>query len=190
MLSVVIATQGEEHALVRTLAALVPGAVAGIVHEVILADDGSSVEPAHIAEAAGCRIHTTNGGRGARLKSAAAVARAEWLLFLRPGYLPDHDWIDHTRRFIEETVLRPGAHSDAAIIGARATSFRATFSDAWALLRAVLSSRSDAGPAILIAKSHYRAVGGHRDVAGPERDLTRRIGRRHLHFLRSDTATE
>ena len=46
--------------------------------------------------------------RGARLKAAAATARAPWLLFLRPGTVPDATWIDETRRFIEEAeLLRP-----------------------------------------------------------------------------------
>ena len=42
MLSVVIATENAEQRLVPTLAALVPGAMAGVVREVIVADAGSS----------------------------------------------------------------------------------------------------------------------------------------------------
>ena len=41
MLSVVIATQESERTLVPTLSALVPGVVAGMVREVIVADAGS-----------------------------------------------------------------------------------------------------------------------------------------------------
>jgi glycosyltransferase involved in cell wall biosynthesis len=182
MLSVVIATHDHERALLPTLAALVPGAVAGVVHEVIIADAGSSDATAQIAEAAGCRIIASNEGRGARLKSAAAAARASWLLFLSPGFVPDSNWIDETRRFVEAAELRGSVDSHAAILFARETSFRPTLSDALALLRAALSRRSDGGRAMLIAKSHYDALGGHRD-AEPERDLMRRVGRRHLVFL-------
>ena len=41
MLSVIIATDESERVLVPTLSALVPGATAGIVREVIIADAGS-----------------------------------------------------------------------------------------------------------------------------------------------------
>ena len=119
MFSVVIATHDQERALLRTLAALVPGAVAGVVHEVILADDGTSEAMAQIAEAAGCRILTTRGARGARLRSAVAAARAEWLLFLWPGFLPDADWIEQTRWFIEATELRSDGENRAALFAAR-----------------------------------------------------------------------
>ena len=183
MFSVVIATHDQERALLRTLAALVPGAVAGVVHEVILADDGTSEAMAQIAEAAGCRILTTRRARGARLRSAVAAARAEWLLFLWPGFLPDADWIEQTRWFIEATELRSDGENRAALFATRGMSFRPTLPDAWALLRMALGRRTDAGQAMLIARSHYQAIGGHRDVNEPERDLMRRIGRSYLVFL-------
>src|SRR5262245_27814706 len=178
MLSVVIATHDHERALLSTLAALVPGAVAGVVHEVIVADAGSSDATAQIAEAAGCRILAPEGGRGARLKAAAAVARAQWLLFLWPGFVPDSNWIDHVTRFVEDTE-RPG-NGTAAILIARSPVVRPTVSGLLALLRAALSPTPDADQAMLVARAHYDAAGGHHDVDGPERDLVRRLGRRHL----------
>src|SRR5262245_36502996 len=89
MLSVVIATQESERALLPTLAALVPGAAAGMVREVLIADAGSRDATAEVADAAGCRMLISPGTRGARLTAAAAVARAHWLLFLEPGTVPD-----------------------------------------------------------------------------------------------------
>ena len=44
MLSVIIATLDSERSLVRTLAALVPGATAGLITEVVVADAGSRDE--------------------------------------------------------------------------------------------------------------------------------------------------
>ena len=72
MLSVVIATENAERTLVPTLAALVPGAMAGLVREVIVADAGSSDATAIIADAAGCRIDVTQAPRGERLRQAEA----------------------------------------------------------------------------------------------------------------------
>src|SRR5712692_6243911 len=106
MLSVVIATHDSERALLPTLAALVAGAVEGVVHEVIVADAGSRDATAAIADGAGCRVLASSATRGARLKAAAGAARAPWLLFLKPGIVLDAIWIDETRRFIEEAELR------------------------------------------------------------------------------------
>src|SRR5260221_148159 len=119
MLSVVIATENAERILVPTLAALVPGATAGIVREVIVADAGSSDATTLIADAAGCRIDVTPGPLGHRLRRAAASARAPWLLFLRPGAVPDSTWVEETRRFIEHAEL--GGRADA-----QAAAFRRT----------------------------------------------------------------
>jgi len=56
MLSVIIATEDSERLLVPTLAALIPGALAGIVREVIVADAGSRDGTAAVADIAGCRV--------------------------------------------------------------------------------------------------------------------------------------
>ena len=65
MISVIIATNESEQLLVPTLAALVPGAMAGIVREVIVADAGSRDGTAAVADVAGCRCVVTPG-RSAR----------------------------------------------------------------------------------------------------------------------------
>ena len=106
MLSVVIATHDSERALLPTLAALVAGAAAGVVREVIVADAGSRDATAAIADGAGCRVLTSSARCGARLKAAADAARAPWLMFLQPGIVPDATWIDEARRFVEEAELR------------------------------------------------------------------------------------
>ena len=117
MLSVVIATHDSERALVPTLAALVAGAAAGMVQEVIVADAGSRDATAAIADGTGCRVLTSTQARGARLKAAAEAARAPWLLFFSPGTVPDATWIDETRRFIEQAELRGGGKTHAATGG-------------------------------------------------------------------------
>jgi glycosyltransferase involved in cell wall biosynthesis len=185
MLSVVIATQDSERALVPTLAALVPGAVAGVVREVIVADAGSRDASAKIAEGAGCRVLISSATRGARLKAAAHVARAPWLLFLQPGTVPDATWIDECRRFIEEAELRGCAGTYAAVFRAASATFRPTLIEALSLLRAALGARPNASQGLVIAKTLYDACGGHRDLDAPERDLIRRLGGRRLVLLRA-----
>jgi glycosyltransferase involved in cell wall biosynthesis len=67
MLSVVIPTHDSGYLLLPTLAALVAGAAAGLVREVIVADAGSQDATAEIADAAGCRLLRAPGGHEARL---------------------------------------------------------------------------------------------------------------------------
>ena len=76
MISVIIATNESERPLLPTLAALVPGAMAGIVSDVIVADAGSHDGTAAVADVAGCRFMVMPGPLGTRLSAAAASARA------------------------------------------------------------------------------------------------------------------
>jgi len=70
---------------VPTLSALVSGAAAGIVRDVVLADGGSKDETEAVADAAGCVFVQADSDLGARLRAGAqAAARGELLLFLGP----------------------------------------------------------------------------------------------------------
>src|SRR3974390_190449 len=116
MLRVVIATHESERALVPTLAALVAGAAAGLVAEVVVSDAGSRDATAEVADVAGCRFIASTAPLGVRLSSAAASTRAPWLLFLRAGTVPQPGWIEASDRFMQATESLEGA--------ARAAAFR------------------------------------------------------------------
>jgi glycosyltransferase involved in cell wall biosynthesis len=180
MLSVVIATHESERALLPTLSALVGGAVAGLVREVIVADAGSNDATAAIADGAGCRVLESTQVHGARLRAAAQAARALWLLFLRPGVVLEPSWVEETRRFMEDAERR--RHSYAAVF--RAETDRLGALKAMPLLRG-LGATPNPSQGLVIARRLYDAVGGHRDVKEPEHDLLRRLGRRRLMRLRT-----
>src|SRR6186713_2052793 len=72
MLSVIIPTEGVEQPAVATLAALVPGAAAGIIREVILVDRGGSGVIERVADVAGCRYLAAEGTRAAALAAGPA----------------------------------------------------------------------------------------------------------------------
>ena len=122
MLSAIIDCHESERALVRTLAALVPGATAGLLSEVIVADAGSGDDTEEIADIAGCRFMSSGEPRGARLKAAAETTRTPWLMFLRAGCVPEAGWIAASERFMQTNdladgtgraaVFRPGGISD------------------------------------------------------------------------------
>jgi len=179
MLSVIIPTHDCERALVPTLAALVPGAMAGVVSEVVVADGGSRDDTAAIAEHAGCNFMMVEGVLAQRLHLAAAAARAHWLFFLRPGTVLDATWIGDAQRFAELST-----RDASAAVFRRGAPARAGVRDALSLLAAALGRRPRPEQGLLIAKPFYMALGGHsRSATDPEADLIRRVGRRRLVML-------
>lgn len=179
MISVVVATLNSERPLLATLTALVPGAVDGLVREVIVADGGSGDDTAAVADAAGCNFLFARDSLGRRLKTAAEAARAPWLLFLQPGTVLDAAWIGEAARFIE----RPSTDAGAAAFR-RGAPARARLREACAPLLAALGVLPRPQEGLLIARSFYGALGGHAEAAAdPEGDLIRRIGRRRIATL-------
>jgi hypothetical protein len=188
MLSVVIATHESERALVRTLAALVAGAAAGAVREVIVTDAHSTDATAEVADLAGCRIVISGETLATRLKAATADALGSWLMFLRPGVVLDATWIGDTARFIEQEERQDAACSRAAVFrpAAPASASRPLLLEALSLLRAALGGRPRPDQGLLISRHLYDRIGGHREnVADAETDLLRRLGRRRIVMLRS-----
>ena len=179
MLSVIIPTHDSERPLVRTLAALVPGAAAGLVSEVLIVDSGSQDHTVAAADHAGCTVLQEPGPLGRRLKAAADAARAPWLLFLRPGAVLEPAWTAEVRLFVE---LGPGA--TAATF--RHTPYRdSSLREIVALAAAALGGN---GPqpqqGLLIAKEIYQRSGGHSAAAAtPEAEYLRRLGRRRIRTL-------
>lgn len=180
MLSVVIPTNESERMLVRTLACLVPGATAGLVGDVILADAGSSDDTAAVGDVAGCRFMPLPGPLGARLAAAAQAARAPWLMFLRPGVVLDTGWLRETEDFLaradamQAATFRPGGPSRRSMIA-----------EAISLAAAAIFSPLHPDRGLLIHKNLYAQLGGHHAAADdPERDLLRRLGRARVTTLR------
>ncbi len=164
MLSAIISTHESERALVPTLAALVPGAVSGLVTEVVVADAGSHDATREVADLAGARFLNSTASLGARLKTAAASTRTPWLLFLRAGTVPEPAWTTAVERFIDEAHRKPAA-----------AAFRSQPASGLRVLFRLMRPRPEQG--LLIARSHYEALGGHRDRANADLDLMRRAGR-------------
>jgi glycosyltransferase involved in cell wall biosynthesis len=188
MLSVVIATEDSERPLLATLVALVPGATAGAIREVIVADAGSRDQTQEVADVAGCRILVQPAAPpAARLRAGAAIARGPWLMFLEPGVVPDAMWITEVTRFVELAERSGSAHGRAAVFrpGAAADGARPVLAEAFALLRARLGAMPRSEQGLIISKRDYDQVGGHRtDAADGAADLLRRIGRRRIVMLR------
>jgi glycosyltransferase involved in cell wall biosynthesis len=179
MLTVIIPTHDSERALVRTLAALVPGAAAGLVSEVLITDAGSRDETAAAADHAGCTVLHERGPLGQRLKAAAETGRAPWLLFLRPGAVLEPSWTAEVRVFLEQ-----GSSQTLAAVFRRTAPGRGGLRELVKLAAAALAGRPQPGQGLLITKQLYQETGGHSAAAAdPEAEYLRRLGRRHVRTL-------
>ncbi len=182
MLTAIIATHESERSLVPTLAALVPGATAGLLTEVVITDANSSDATAEVADIAGCRFMSSVEPLGARLKAAALSTRTPWLIFLRPGTVPDPGWVTATENFIATQapdtaragIFRPSGAADA---------LRPTLFEVFALLRTAFGGGLRPEQGLVITRRLYDSVGGHTAEANTEAALLRRLGRKRLAML-------
>jgi len=184
MLSVIIPTEGIEQPTVATLAALVPGAAAGVIREVLLVDRSDNGVIERVADVAGCRFLRFEGTRAAALAAGAKQARSPWLMFLRPGAVLDTGWIEETTQFIQGVALS-GRQRAGIFRYARSpyadTGLRDRFH---ALARKITGPLADQG--LLIARDHYERIGGYApDARRAEARLLRQLGRSSRTMLRS-----
>lgn len=184
MLSAIIATDESERTLVRTLAALVPGATAGVLTEVIVADGGTKDAIAEVADIAGCRYMTSAEALGPRLNAAAKSTRTPWLMFLRAGCVPEPGWIEAAGRFMDAADLAEGA-ARAAVFRPPGVAdlLRPGLAEVVNLLRVTFGGGPKPEQGLLIAKQFYLDAGGHSGGADAEAALLRRLGRRRIVML-------
>jgi len=184
MLSVIILTEGAEQPAVATLAALVPGAAAGVVREVLLVDRAGTGVIARVADVAGCRYLAFDGSHAAALAAGAQKARSPWLMFLHAGAVLDTGWIDETAQFIQR-VSDSGRPRAGIFRYARSPYAEAGLRDGLKFIaRMIAGPWADQG--LLIARDHYERLGGYAPNARrSEARLLRQLGRSSRTVLRS-----
>src|SRR6201996_4099226 len=159
MLSVIIPTEGEEQPAVATLAALVPGAAAGVVREVLLVDRADTDTMERVADVAGCNYLAFEGTRAAALAAGARQARGPWLMFLHAGAVLDSGWIEETSQFIQRV-----SNSDRPRAGifryARSPYAERSLRDGFKFMARMIAGPS-ADQGLLIARDHYDRLGGY-----------------------------
>ncbi|MDP2803276.1 MAG: glycosyltransferase [Phreatobacter sp.] len=187
MISVIIPTLNDERRLVPTLASLVSGAADGIVIEAVIADGGSQDGTEAVADVAGCRFLVGPVDRGARLAAATGTAKAPWLMFMRPGVVLDEGWIREVHGFLDLVTRRQEIDRRAAAfsLGVDDYGLAAKAHLAQARLKFLFGGGADPHQGLLLSRTHYRALGGHRAGMDSETALTRRLGRSRVITLRS-----
>jgi hypothetical protein len=184
MLSVIIPTDGVERTAVATLAALVPGAAAGVVKEVLLVDRAGTGVIERVADVAGCRYLSFQGTRAAALAAGARQARSPWLMFLHAGAVLDSGWIEETTQFIQ-LVASSGRPKAGIFRYARSPYADTSLRDGFKFIARVIAGPSTE-QGLLIARDHYDQLGGYRpDARRSEARLLRQLGRSSRIVLRS-----
>ncbi|MCW4116508.1 glycosyl transferase family 2 [Aurantimonas sp. MSK8Z-1] len=89
MLSVFIETRAHSAELALTLASLVPGAVEGVIREVVVVEREPDEATRKVADNAGCRLIAAR-----QLAAALRSAKGEWLLWLEPGARLSEGWTE------------------------------------------------------------------------------------------------
>ncbi|MFQ5624275.1 MAG: TIGR04283 family arsenosugar biosynthesis glycosyltransferase [Paracoccaceae bacterium] len=156
-ISVIIPTLNAAPVIAPALDALMPGLRAGLVHELIIADGGSSDDIAGIAGDIGARLVVTGPGRGMQLAAGAAAAGGKWLLFLHADSVLPANWPAAVEAHLRS---HPG----------EAGYFRLAFDDSglparvlagWANLRSRLFSLPFGDQGLLVSQALYREAGGY-----------------------------
>jgi hypothetical protein len=184
MLSVIIPTDGVEPAAVATLAALVPGAAAGLIREVLLIDRAGSSAIERVADVTGCRFLPFEGSRAAAMAAGARQTRSPWLMFLHAGAVLESGWIEETTQFIQ-AVSGSGRPRAGIFRYARSPYAESSLRDGLRFVARVIGGPS-ADQGLLIARDHYEQLGGHAPEARrSEARLLRQLGRSSRTLLRS-----
>src|SRR3984885_3821839 len=158
MLSVIIPTDGDEQPTVATLAALVPGAAAGLIREVLLVDRAGTGVIERVADVAGCRFLPFEGSRAAALAAGARQARSPWLMFLHAGAVLDSGGIEETAQFIER-VSASGSPRAGIFRYARSPYSDTRLRDGFKFVARMIAGPS-ADQGLLIAREHYDRLRG------------------------------
>ncbi|KAA0972444.1 glycosyl transferase [Aureimonas fodinaquatilis] len=98
MLSVLIEARDEPILLSATLSALVPGAVEGLVADVVVVDRGMGVSALRVAEDAGCQVRTET------LSECLTMAKCDWVMLLECGSKPLRGWVDAVSHFLGDAA--------------------------------------------------------------------------------------
>ncbi|WP_088343723.1 MULTISPECIES: TIGR04283 family arsenosugar biosynthesis glycosyltransferase [Rhodomicrobium] len=191
MISVVIPTLNADAHLARTLTALVPAAVHGIVRDVVVADGGSTDRTPNVAEAAGARFVLAQRGRGQQLAAGAGAAKSDWLLFLHADTVLQEGWEEEALEMIRGIELR-GQPQTAAVFrfGLDDRGLWASYLKLMVGLRCLVFRMPYGDQGLLISRRLYDEVGGFRPMALMEDvDMIARLGRGRLRFLRAIAVT-
>ena len=155
MISVILIADRNDAAAVETLSALVEAVADGVLRDAILIGPQSDALD-RVADAAGAARIAFDGPRDALVQRAAELAKAEWLLIVTAGCVPQGAWINALAEF-PRRVERDNEAGFLPLIARRGV---------WAMLKAAFANgtarfigRADARHGLLVRKSSAKRGG-------------------------------
>ncbi len=191
MITVIIPTLNAESSLAATLSSLVPGAVDGLIRQVIIVDGGSSDRTLRIAEDSGADIVRAERGRGRQLQAGAEAARFPWLLFIHADTVLDPGWEREVSAFMERVDVGQRPVSAAAFrFALDDTGFLPRLIELGVAVRCMMFRLPYGDQGLLIPRRLYDQIGGFKPLPLMEDvDMVRRLGRARTVILRSAAVT-
>lgn len=166
-----------------TLAAAI-GAIRMDVRQIVVSDGGSTDGTQGLARDLGAEVVEGPPGRGGQLRRGADQARAEWLLFLHADTCLEPGWRDRAGNVVS---TQKAGYFRFALDDASPRARRLERMVAW---RARTFGLPYGDQGLVIARAHYEASGGYRDIPLMEDvDLVRRIGRQNLCAIDANALT-
>jgi len=159
-ISVIIPTLNAANTIGPCLGSPPLGLNAGVIPALIIADGGSADGIAQISDLAGATLVLSPPGRGSQLGIGAAIAKADWLLFLHADTVLAADWPQVALGHITQNPNKAGyfklrfdSNTLAAKIVAR-----------WANWRSRLFNLPYGDQGLLISRKLYDQIGGYADI--------------------------
>ncbi len=187
MLSIIMPTLNAAAHLPQSLSALVPGALEGLVKELVVVDGGSSDATLVMVEDAGARVIDCKPGRGIQLQTGGNQAKSDWLLFLHADTILAQGWIGEV-----ETFVKSGNNNRAGVFQFALDDKRkrARLLEAIVKVRCRLFALPYGDQGLLISKTLYNEIGGFKNLVLMEDvDIISRIGRKRLHYFQTTATT-
>lgn len=191
MITVVIPTLNAEASLAATLTSLVPGAVDGVIRQVVIVDGGSSDRTLRIAEDSGADIVRSEPGRGRQLQAGAEIARFPWLLFMHADTVLDTGWEREVAAFMDRVDVGQRPPCAAAFrFALDDMGFLPRLIELGVAFRCMMFRLPYGDQGLLIPRRLYDQIGGFKPLPLMEDvDMVRRLGRARTVILRSAAVT-
>jgi rSAM/selenodomain-associated transferase 2 len=178
LLSIVIPTLNAARTLSATLDSLAEAGTAGLAHEIVISDGGSTDGTLQIARRAAARMVAGPKGRGLQLAAGAEAARGEWLMFLHADTRLAAGWTAPVAQFCNPDAAGRAGYFRLVLDDAGIAARRVEALTRW---RCAVFALPYGDQALLVARKTYEAAGGFRPMPLMEDvDMVRRLGRARL----------
>jgi len=187
-LSIIIPTINAAKRLHPTLASIAQLGETSLVWELIIVDGGSEDGIREVAKTIGAEFIESKLGRGEQLKTGAAIAKGEWLLFLHADTVLATGWCAEVEASFE--ILESTGRAGYFRFALADKCWQAQLLEHLVFWRSYFFGLPYGDQGLLLSRKLYQDLGGYQDFPLMEDvDIVRRLGRSRLHPFNSVAMT-